>query len=88
MPFDSKQWSLRLRKQGHQVCLHLRDFPFSLFIIFFTLTYSDKANFLMVVSPAVLAHDVSARAGDVAMGIAVFPIGWIYSRPFEKLRDG
>ena len=35
------------------------------------------ANFLMVVSPAVLAHDVSARASDVSMGIAVFPIGWI-----------
>ena len=35
-----------------------------------------------------LVHDVSARAGDVSMGIAVFPIGWIYSRPFEKLRDG
>ena len=46
------------------------------------------ANFLMVVSPAVLAHDVSARAGDVSMGIAVFPIGWIYSGPFEKLSDG
>ena len=46
------------------------------------------ANFLMVVSPAVLAHDVSARASDVSMGIAVFPIGWIYSGPFEKLRDG
>ena len=42
----------------------------------------------MVVSPAVLAHDVSARAGDVSMGIAVFPIGWIYSGLFEKLRDG
>ena len=42
----------------------------------------------MVVSPAVLVYDVSARAGDVSMGIAVFPIGWIYSGPFEKLRDG
>ena len=46
------------------------------------------ANFLMVVSPAVLAHDVSARAGDVSMGIAVYPIGWIYSGLFEKLKDG
>ena len=46
------------------------------------------ANFLMAVSPAVLAHDVLARAGDVSMEIAVFPIGWIYSGPFEKLRDG
>ena len=45
------------------------------------------ANFLMVVSPTVLAHDVSARANDVSMGIAVIPIGWIYSGPFEKLRD-
>ena len=36
------------------------------------------AIFIMVVSPAVLAHDVSARAGDVSMGITVFPIGWIY----------
>ena len=42
----------------------------------------------MVVSLAVLAHDVSARAGDVSMGIAVFLIGWIYLGPFEKLRDG
>ena len=32
----------------------------------------------MVVSPAVVAHDVSARAGEVSMGIAVFPIRWIY----------
>ena len=42
----------------------------------------------MVVSPAVLAHDVSTRAGDVSMGIAVFPNGGIYSESFEKLRDG
>ena len=49
---------------------------------------TSTANFLMVVSPAVLAHDVSARAGDVSMGTNVFPIGWIYSGPFEKLRDG
>ena len=41
----------------------------------------------MVVSPAVLAHDVSARAGDVSMGITVFPIGRIYLGSFEKLRD-
>ena len=41
----------------------------------------------MVVSPAVLAHDVSACASDVSMGIAVFPTGWIYSLPFEKLGD-
>ena len=42
----------------------------------------------MVVSPAVLTHDVSARADDVSMGIAVFPIGWIYPGSFEKLEDG
>ena len=42
--------------------------------------------FIMVVSPAVLAHDVSARAGDMSMGIAVFPTGWIYSVPFENLK--
>ena len=29
----------------------------------------------MVISPAVLAHDVSAGAGDMSVGIAVFPIG-------------
>ena len=33
--------------------------------------------FKMVVSPTVLVHDVSARAGDVSIGIAVFPVGWI-----------
>ena len=49
---------------------------------------SDTAIFIMVVSPAVLAHDLSARASDVSMGIAVFPIDWIYSVPFEKLGDG
>ena len=42
----------------------------------------------MVFSPAVLANDVSARAGDVSMGIAVFPIGWIHPGSFEKLEDG
>ena len=42
----------------------------------------------MVVSPAVLAHDVSACASDVSMGVVVFPTGWIYSVPFEKLGDG
>ena len=31
--------------------------------------------FILVVSSAVLLHDVSARAGDVSMGIAVFPVG-------------
>ena len=46
------------------------------------------AIFIMYVSAALLAHDVSARAGDVSMGIAVFSIGWIYSVPFEKLGDG
>ena len=46
------------------------------------------AIFIMVVSPAVLAPDVSARAGDVSTGIAVFPIGWIYLWPFKKLGDG
>ena len=49
---------------------------------------SFTAIFIMVVSPVVLAHDVSARAGDVSMGIAVFPIGWIYPGSFEKLGDG
>ena len=46
------------------------------------------AIFVMVVSPAVPAQGVSARAGDVSVGIAVFPIAWIYSGPFEKLGDG
>ena len=41
----------------------------------------------MVVSSAVLYHDLSARAGDVSVGVAVFPIGWISSLPFEKLGD-
>ena len=31
--------------------------------------------FILAVSSAVLLHDVSARAGDVSMGITVFPIG-------------
>ena len=57
------------------------------FVIQFDKT-DGTANFLMVVSPAVLAHDVSARAGDLSMGITVFLIGWIYLGPFEKLRDG
>ena len=48
----------------------------------------STAIFIMVVSPAVLAHDVSAYAGDVSMGITALPIGWNYSVPFEKLGDG
>ena len=43
---------------------------------------------MVVSSPAVLADDMSASAGNVSMVIAVFPIGWMYSGPFEKLRDG
>ena len=35
-----------------------------------------------------LAHDMLARAADVSMRIAVFPSGWIFSGPFEKLTDG
>ena len=33
------------------------------------------AIFILVVSSAALLHDVSAHAGDVSMGIAVFPTG-------------
>ena len=40
-----------------------------------------------VVSSTVLLHDVSARAGDMSMGIAVFPTGWVLLLPFEKLSD-
>ena len=49
------------------------------------LYLGHTAVFIMAVSPAVLAHDTSACAGDVSMGIAVFPIGWIYLGPFEKI---
>ena len=42
------------------------------------------AIFILVVSSAVLLHDVSARAGDVSMEITVFPIGWILSLQFER----
>ena len=34
----------------------------------------NMATFILVVSSAVLLHDVSARAGDVSMGIAVLHI--------------
>ena len=47
----------------------------------------DEFQLQMVVSPAVLAHDVLAHAGDVSMEIAVFPIGRIYPGSFEKLED-
>ena len=46
------------------------------------------AIFIMVVSSAVLDHGVSTRAGDVSMGIAVFPVGWTSSQPFEKSGNG
>ena len=36
---------------------------------------ASTAIFILVVSSAVLLDDVSACAGDVSMGIAVFPIG-------------
>ena len=61
--------------------------PFLFVYIIFCTAFTDTAIFVMVVSPAVLTHDMSARAGDVLMGIAVFPIGWIYSGSFEKLGD-
>ena len=35
---------------------------------------TSTAIFILVVSSIVLLHDVSARADDVSMGIAVFPI--------------
>ena len=41
--------------------------------------------FILVVSSAVFVHDVSARAGHVSMGIAVFRIGRILLLPFENL---
>ena len=34
-----------------------------------------------------LLYDVSACAGDVSVGFAVFPIGWSLLLPFEKSRD-
>ena len=40
-----------------------------------TLRFGSTAIFTLVVSSAVLLDDVSARAGDVSMGIAVVPIG-------------
>ena len=43
---------------------------------------------MMVDSLAVLAH-VLVRAGDVSMGITIFPIGWIflcYSRNQEMIK--
>ena len=46
------------------------------------------AIFILVVSSAVVLHDVSARAGEVSMGIATFPIGQILLLPFEKSSDG
>ena len=42
----------------------------------------------MAVSPEVLAHEVSASAGEVLMGIAVFPIGCTNLGSLEKLGDG
>ena len=47
--------------------------PLKLLALFFY--QSDKAIFILVVSSAVLLYDMSARVGDVSMGIAVFPIG-------------
>ena len=35
----------------------------------------DTATFILVVNSAVLLHDVSARAGDMSMEIAIFSIG-------------
>ena len=38
-------------------------------------TIENTAIFILVVSSAVPLHDVSARASDVSMGIAIFPTG-------------
>ena len=40
----------------------------------------STAIFIMVVSSTVLALNV--------LEIAIFPIGWIFSRPFEKSGNG
>ena len=45
------------------------------------------AIFILVVSSAVILHYMSARAGDVSMGIAVFPNGRILLLPFKKLSN-
>ena len=63
-------------------------FTFSLKIFKYFSYAVNTAILIMVVSPAVLAHNVSTCAGDVSMRIAVFPVGWIYSGRFEKLGDG
>ena len=63
------------------VSMHLSSFAMS-------IVAQITTNFLMVVSPAMLAHDVSACAGDVLMRITIFLIGWIYLGLFEKLKDG
>ena len=48
----------------------------------------NTAIFILVVSSAVLLHDVSARAADVSMGISVFLIGWILLLQLENSSDG
>ena len=70
------------------ICTWPVNSPFLFVCVIFLYCITDTAIFIMVVSPAVLAHDVSAPAGDVLMWIAVFPIGWIYSESFEKLGEG
>ena len=47
------------------------------------LNFALTAIFILAVSSVMLLHDVSARAGDVLMGIAVFPIGCILLLPFD-----
>ena len=47
----------------------------------------NTAIFISVVRSAVLLHDVSARAGDESMEIAVFPTGEILLLSFEKSSD-
>ena len=41
----------------------------------------------MVITLAVLGNNESARVIDMSVGIVVFPIGWILSRPFAKSGD-
>ena len=39
------------------------------------LNQFDTTIFVLVVCSAVVLHDVSTHAGDVSMGITIFPIG-------------
>ena len=71
MPVTTISW-LSLQEKN-VIVPHLTHFTY--FMDKTVMGVTHTAIFILVHSSAVLLHDVSARAADMSIGIAIFPIG-------------